>query len=157
MASHSRKKRNRRAVRGGLGQRIAVGLSTLVLVLCAASITFGLFVRKIDDDGGTRPLRVALLNGTGIPGIAGDAEAELLRLGVEVTEVGNAERFDYRESILVARKRGGEVALLGTAIGCGHVVEQLDRGAAEDATLILGADYRSLKLGWSREKGLADP
>ena len=156
MANRSRKKRNRRAVRGGIGQRIAVGLSTLVLVLCAASITFGLFVRQTGDDGRARPLRVALLNGTGIPGIAADAQAGLVRLGVEVVEVGNAERFDYRESILVARKRGGEVSLLGEAIGCGHVVRQLDREAFEDASLILGADYRALKLGWNREKDLAE-
>lgn len=153
--TRSRKKRNRREVRGRAGQRVAVGLSTLVLVLCAASITFGLFVHQTED-GKTRPLRVTLLNGTGIPGIANDAQAELARLGIEVLAVGNAERFDYRESILVARKRGGEVALLGEVIGCGHVVEQLDRSAGEDASLILGADYRTLKLGWQREKGLAD-
>jgi hypothetical protein len=156
VASRSRKKRNRRALRGGIGQRIAVGLSTLVLVLCAASITFGLFVRQTGGDGKARPLRLALLNGTGIPGIAGNAQAELSRLGVEVVSVGNAERFDYRESILVAKKRGGEVALLGEIIGCGHVVRQLDREAPEDASLILGADYRALKLGWRLEKDLAD-
>jgi len=154
MATRSRKKRNRRAVRGRIGQRIAVGLSISVLVLCAASITFGLFVRQTNPDGSTRPLRVTLQNGTGIPGIASDAQAGLARLGVEVLSVENAERFDYSETILVARKRGGDVDLLGEAIGCGNVVRQLDRDAPEDATLILGADYRDLKLG--PEKGLAD-
>jgi hypothetical protein len=68
---------------------------------------------------------------------------------VDVVAVGNAERFDYSESILVARERGTDVRLLGEMIRCRHVVDQLDKAATADASLILGADYRSLALGWS--------
>jgi hypothetical protein len=156
MASKSRKTRNRRAVRRGAGQRIAVGLSIVVLILCAASVGFSLFVRQTDPDGRSRALRVSIENGTGQKGIAHEARAALSRLGVRVVSAGNADRFDYRESILVARKRGGEVRVLAERIGCRHVVEQLSGDAAEDATLVLGADYHELKLALGQEKDLAE-
>lgn len=146
MARKTRRKRGRK--RAGIGQRIAVALSIVVLVLCAASISFSVFVRKTGADGTSRPLRVELLNGTGVAGIADSARAALAKLGIDVVSVGNAERFDYSESILVARERGTDVRLLGEIIGVRHVVDQLDKSAAADASLILGADYRSLALGW---------
>jgi LytR cell envelope-related transcriptional attenuator len=156
MASKSRKKRNRRAVRRGLKQKLAVGLSVAVLCLCAASVGFSLFVRQTDGEGHSRALRLAIENGTGVQGVAGDAESALGAMGVEVVRTGNAERFDYSESLLVARRRGGEVRLLADRIGCKHVVEQLSRSADEDATLILGADCAQLRLGLQLEKGLAE-
>jgi hypothetical protein len=156
MANKSRKSRNRRAVRKGAGQRIAVGLSIAVLILCVASVGFSLFVRQTDPDGRSRALRLAIENGTGEKGVAREAQAALSRLGVQVVSAANADRFDYRESILVARKRGGEVRMLAERIGCRHVVEQLSDTATEDATLVLGADYGELQLGLGREKGLAE-
>ncbi|HEX6791886.1 MAG TPA: LytR C-terminal domain-containing protein [Candidatus Krumholzibacteria bacterium] len=155
MASKSRKKRNRRAVRKGAKQRLAVGLSLVVLILCVASVGFSLYVRQTDPDGRSRPLRLAIENGSGIPGIAADAETALSGLGVEVVRTGNAARFDYLESMLVVRRRGGEARLLADRIGCGRVIEQLSAAAAEDATLILGADFAQLKLGIELEKDLA--
>src|SRR5512139_1263763 len=155
MASKSRKKRNRRAVRKGAKQRLAVGLSLVVLILCAASVGFSLYVRQTDPDGRSRPLRVAIENGSGIGGIAGDAETALSGMGVEVVRTGNASRFDYLESMLVVRRRGGEARLLADRIGCGRVIEQLSASSAEDATLILGADFAQLKLGLELEKDLA--
>jgi hypothetical protein len=156
MATKSRKKRNRRAVRRGLGQRVAVGLSIIVLVLCAASVGFSLFVRQTDPDGTTRALRLAIENGTGEKGIARAAESALSGLGVQVVSTGNADRFDYLETILVARRRGGEVEMLADRIGCRHVTMQLSDTAPEDATLVLGADYARLKLGIAPEKGLEE-
>jgi len=146
MASKSRKKRNRRAVRKGIKQKLAVGLSVTVLCLCAASVGFSLFVRQSDGRGGTR---------SGLKGVAGGAAGALEALGVDVVSTGNATRSDYSESMLVVRRRGGEVRLLADRIGCAHVVEQLGGGAGEDATLILGLDCTQLKLGLEVEKGLA--
>ncbi len=143
----TRRKRGRK--RAGIGQRFAVALAIVVLVLCAASISFSVFVRKTGADGTSRPLRIELLNGTGVSGIADSARGALTKLGVDVVSVGNAERSDYSESILVARERGTDVRLLGEMIGCQHVVDQLDKAATADASLILGADYRDLALGWS--------
>jgi len=142
-------RRKRGKKRASIGQRLAVAASVVVLVLCAASISFSVFVHKTGADGKSRPLRVELLNGTGVAGIADSARGALAKLGIDVVSVGNAERFDYSESILVARERGTDVRLLGEMIGCRHVVDQLDKAAVADASLILGADYRNLALGWT--------
>jgi len=155
MASKSRKKRNRRAVRRGWKQKLAIGLSVVGLCLCAASVGFSLFVRQTDGDGHSRALRVAVENGSGFDGVAGGAGSALEAMGVEVVRTANASRADYAESMLVVRRRGGEVRLLADRIGCRHVVEQLARSANEDATLILGRDCAQLKLGLEVEKGLA--
>jgi hypothetical protein len=155
MANKSRKKRNRRAVRKGVKQKIAVGFSVAVLCLCAASVGFSLFVRQTDGNGRSRALRLAVENGSGQKGMAGDAGNALAAMGIDVVSTGNAPRDDYAESMLVVRRRGGEVRLLADRIGCQHVVEQLSSSASEDATLILGADCTQLKLGLEVEKGLA--
>jgi hypothetical protein len=155
MASKSRKKRNRRAVRKGLKQKLAVGLSVTVLCLCAASVGFSLFVRQTDGNGRTRALRLAVQNGSGLQGVAGGAAGSLEAMGIDIVSTGNASRSDYAESMLVIRRRGGEVRLLADRIGCRHVVEQLSGAAGEDATLILGLDCTQLKLGLEVEKGLA--
>ena len=146
MAKSKRRKRGRK--RASIGQRIAVALSVIVLVMCAASISFSVFFHRTGEDGKQRPLRVELLNGSGVAGIAETARTALAKMGVDVVAVGNAERFDYSESILVARERGTDVRLLGEMIRCRHVVDQLDKAASADASLILGADYKSLALGW---------
>jgi len=52
---------------------------------------------------------------------------------------------------LIARKRDADVARLGELLGCRNVVLQIKEDAIEDASLILGADYRSLNLEWDAE------
>ena len=120
----------------------------MVLVLCAASATWSFFVRHGDDEGGRRLFSIQVLNGTGRAGLADEAKKGLLHLGIDVIEVGNADHFDYEESVLIARKRGADVKKLGEKIGCRNVVVQIDENAIEDASLILGADYRRLILEW---------
>jgi hypothetical protein len=141
----ARKARRRGRARGGVGQKIAVGLAAVVLVLCGASVTFSLFVGQ-SDGGGRRALTIVIKNGSGVPGIAGEAETALKNMAIDVLEVGNADRFDYSESILIGRRRGSEVKRLGEIIGCRNVTIQTRRDAAADAELILGADYRHLRL-----------
>jgi len=141
----ARKTRRRGRARGGVGQKIAVGLAAVVLVLCGASVTFSLFVGQSDGVRG-RALTIAIKNGSGVPGIAGEAETALRKMAIDVVEVGNADRFDYSESILIVRRRGSEVQQLAERIGCRNVTTQTRRDAAADAELILGADYRRLRL-----------
>ena len=150
MAAKRKKKRSsRRRNKGvGFGQKLVVALSFVVLVLCAASATWSFFVRHGDDQGESRPFSIEVLNGTGRAGLADEAKKGLLHLGIDVIEVGNAEHFDYEESVLIARKRGADVKKLGEKIGCRNVVVQIDEDAIEDASLILGADYRRLILEW---------
>ncbi|MGD8414443.1 MAG: LytR C-terminal domain-containing protein [Candidatus Latescibacterota bacterium] len=151
MAAKRRKKRSgkRKGANSSPAQKFLVVLSLMVLVLCAASVTWSFFVRR--GGGEKRPFTVEILNGVGESGIAHQAKRSLLQMGIDVIAVGNAPHFGYEESVLVATKRGADVEKLGEILGCRNVVVQIREGAIEDASLILGADYRSLNLDWDDE------
>lgn len=150
-AKRKKKKRTaRRAKSGvGVGQKFLVALSFIVLVLCAASVTMSFFVRKQKSGAQNQTFTIEVLNGTGTAGLAHTAKRELLRLGIDVIEVGNADHFGYEESVLIARNPDTNVDLLGEIIECGNVVVQIREDSIVDATLILGADYLKLNLQWS--------
>lgn len=152
-ASRKKKKRGKNKARGGagFGQKLAVALALIVLVLCAASVTFSFFVRKNADGGDSGAFRIEVLNGTGRSGLAHEAKRGLLNRGIDVIAVGNAEHFDYPESVLIARKRGAEVDMLGEILGCKNVIVQIREDSIEDASLILGADFHELNLEWNGE------
>ncbi len=148
---HKKHKRGGTAGRANVGQKVLVGLSGIVLVLCAASVTSGFFLRRGHDADATAQFRIEILNGTGTSGLAHEAKKGLLLRGIDVIKVDNADHFDYPKSILIARKKGADVELLGKILGCENVVEQLRDDTLEDATLILGSDYQKLNLGWKHE------
>lgn len=133
---------------GGVVQRLLVGLSVVVLVLCAASITYSFFMRGGSPDDPPRALRLRVLNGVGDPGLANEAARALKLKGVDVIDTDNAKSFDYEQSVLVARRHTTDAEALARELGCSKVLIQVDETALEDATLILGDDYRSLKLDW---------
>jgi hypothetical protein len=147
----SNRKRSAKNRRANIGQKLLVGLAGVVLVLCAASVTSGFFLRRSADDSETAQFRIEILNGTGERGLAHTAKRELLLRGIDVIKVDNADHFEYNKSVLIARKKGADVELLGEIIKCDNVVKQLRHGTLEDATLILGSDYRELNLDWKHE------
>ena len=144
-----RTRKSRSKAEGGFAQKLLIVFSSIVLVLCASSITYGFFVRL--GDGGQRQFRIEVLNGTGEAGLAHEAKRELLRRGIDVIEVGNANSFEYEHSVLIARKANADVKELGRILGCKDIIEQIREGTLEDASLILGADYRDLRLDWGPE------
>lgn len=153
-SSTGRRARQRRGAHpSNLFQRVLIAISGVILVLCAASITYGFFIRRGGIRNGER-IRMEVLNGTGQKGIASVARDGLRRRGVDVIRVGNAIRFDYAHSYIAARREDADIQALADALGCGRVVLQDRKGSVEDATLILGADYRKLRLDWNRESGL---
>jgi hypothetical protein len=79
-----------------------------------------------------------------------------MRKKVDVLYVGNADGFDYTESVLIARKKKSEVKSLGELLGCGQFIEQLKDDTMVDATLIIGADYRTLNLGLEHGSNLSE-
>lgn len=149
MATKRKRKRpaRRRQKSAGLAQKLLVAASLVMIVLCAASVTWSFFVRR-SNDGGKGRFTVEILNGVGASGIAHEAKRALLQRGIDVIAVGNAPHFDFQESVLIARKPGADVARLGEVLGCRNVVVQVKEDAIEDASLILGADYRRLNIEW---------
>jgi hypothetical protein len=139
------KKKSRRS--GGRKGRLVVGVMAAVLVLCGASIAVGVmnwFTRSYGDEI-TDDLRIEVLNGTGENGVGRMVARALMKKKVDVLFVDNADRFDYEETVIVARKRKPGIGSLAEMIGCRRV-EQIKENSSVDATLIVGGDYRGLNL-----------
>lgn len=144
----ARRKKKKKKTQGNLAGKFLVILSCLVMILCAASITYGFFLRfSGGGDDQARRFRIEILNGTGRSGLAQEAADELMKKGIDVFKTGNADHFSYPESILISRKKSPQFEQLSRLLGCTRTVEQLQPGTLVDATLILGADYDELKLG----------
>lgn len=93
-------------------------------------------------------LRVQILNGCNVPGIARKAGDWLVRNGYDVRDVGNADRNDYRESKVI--DRGGNVEAAKELARLAGIPEsrvvRLNGSPSPklDLSLVLGSDYRKL-------------
>ncbi len=66
----------------------------------------------------------------------------------------NANNFNYKESIVIARRKDHDARALARKLGCDNVIEQLVEDSIVDATLILGADYQTLNLDLRSDSSL---
>jgi LytR cell envelope-related transcriptional attenuator len=96
-------------------------------------------------------LRIEVLNGCGVDGLASRVALELEALGQEVTRVGDAPDQNHEHSLLVDRRaRPMLTERLAERIGPIPVLyERLD-DATVDATLVLGRDAPQLAILTSR-------
>ncbi|OGO17541.1 MAG: hypothetical protein A2Z14_03710 [Chloroflexi bacterium RBG_16_48_8] len=88
--------------------------------------------------------RVAVLNGAGIEGLAGQTAQYLEGLGLNVVEVGNADRLDYARTLIIdytgnpyTRQYLMDLSNLTES----QILSQSDPGSDRDIALILGADW----------------
>jgi hypothetical protein len=125
----------------------AAVIMTAVLVLMALSIV----VRwtgagknlSIHEDS----FQIEVLNGTGEPGVAREVTMRLRKMGIDVLIEGNAERFDFRESVLVDRKGNPHLMKkLSRRLGVKRIVTQIQERPRVDATLVVGWDRERLRL-----------
>ncbi|MDH3215608.1 MAG: LytR C-terminal domain-containing protein [Candidatus Krumholzibacteria bacterium] len=142
----AKRRRKKRAARN-YSQEVLLVLTGSALTLCALSVMYGFMIRKSIARSEVHGVCIEILNGTGQKGLARKAAASVRKTGIDVLQAENAESFSYEESILIGRKKGVALNPLGRALGCDNVVEELREDSVVDATLILGADYRTLKLG----------
>lgn len=119
--------------------------AVIVVLVSAALVLFSLAVRWLGVGKGVPreqgPFQIEVLNGTGEPRIGMAVATELRRRGIDVLAVDNAERNDFKESILVDRR--GDPRLMKTLarmLHCRMVVEQIRDHPFVDATYVIGAD-----------------
>jgi hypothetical protein len=132
-------------------QRLLLAGAGMMLALCVASVTYGFFLRHSGSGAGTQAFRIEVLNGTDQIGLAKKAARSLTKRGIDVLKVGNADDSEYEESILIGRRENSQVVVLGKLLNCDNIIVQLREKAIVDATLILGMDYKKLKLGFNRD------
>ena len=65
--------------------------------------TTGTLTREIEDPFSERPLTVEVLNGTSINGLAGRTAEMLRSFGFDVVSVGNADRNNYDNTVILHR------------------------------------------------------
>ena len=87
---------------------------------------------------------VSVLNGTTRVGLAGTTSDYLQAQGLDVTAVGNADRQDYRQSVVVMNRdkplTAAQIASL-LQLPATAVVRGIDPNAPHDIVVILGSDY----------------
>jgi hypothetical protein len=133
-----------------------IGFLSLLLAL----LVFGLFTRiiypRIENQRATNNpeligdiIQLEVLNGCGVPGLANDFTSTLRKNGFDVVETGNFKNFDMQNTVVIARtfdtKNAKRVAdALGIAEE--HVFIEASEDFYLDATVVIGSDYKSLKL-----------
>jgi hypothetical protein len=90
-------------------------------------------------------IRVIVYNGSGEPGVAGEAAQLMIRSGYRVVDTKNADNFDYEITQIVVQNDipgTGEGVL--DVLGTGTIVEQRTDQQVADVIVILGADFTAL-------------
>ncbi|MCK4305433.1 MAG: LytR C-terminal domain-containing protein [Candidatus Eisenbacteria sp.] len=100
-------------------------------------------------DAKHKPIRVHLANGCGVNRLAASMRAPLQRAGFDVCGLGDADRFDYCETLIVDRAGGGEEARAVCAYfqerwHVGRVLLQARLTPEADVLIVLGRDLADL-------------
>jgi len=161
MSARKGRKRGRRGA--SPGARLA-GL--LVLLVAGAGIWYG--AQFVDADGRlvarsmesaadaeaqrrSRPpipeagnrVRVEVLNGGGVRGVAALARDELRDAGFDVVHYGNAATFGHEESTVLLRAGDAEAArAVAEALGIGKIVVEHEPSLLVEVTVILGSGWQ---------------
>jgi len=117
----------------------------IIAVLMALNV---LFRFKRPDSVCELPVVVEVLNGCGRPGVAERASSHLRNRGFDIMYVGNADDFDFAETLVVDRTGDRDKAhAVADALGGAPVVYQVSSAFFVDVTVILGGDtYTSSDL-----------
>ena len=97
----------------------------------------------------SRDVKVEVLNGCGVDGMARTVGNRLRATGFDVMTVDNADRFDYPESIVIDRLGNPEDAdRVAEALGISNRIQQIvpDPFRIESVTVIIGRDYSRIGL-----------
>ena len=88
--------------------------------------------------------KVAVLNGAGIEGLAGRAAEYLEAQGLNIVQVGNADRLDYFKTVVIDYTGNPYTRqfLMGIAnLAAGQILSQHNPESEIDIAIILGSDW----------------
>jgi len=109
-------------------------------------------IEPLAEAEGSEPVKVQILNGCSVTGIAAKMRDFLVNNGYDVRDVGNAARQDYSQSRIIDRGSNMDVAReLAKLLGLSE--SQISRQTAAtnpqvDLTLIIGRDYKRLGIAF---------
>ena len=86
--------------------------------------------------------QIQVLNACGLPGAAEATRNFLTDKGFDVVEFGNADYWNFSETIVVARTEKMEVARdLARVLKTDNLIQLIDSSQMVDATVFIGRDY----------------
>ena len=131
----------KKARAGSSALDVAIAVFFIVIAACAVSIAL-----RVGPQAAGRPkqpIRIELLNGSGRAGLAGELASYLRDGGFDVLEVSNADRTDYRTTLVVSRTEASEPGkVVAEYLGTSHVIQQISSQEMIDVTVIVGRDAR---------------
>jgi len=87
-------------------------------------------------------VRVEVLNGGGVAGVAGRARDRLREAGFDVVYFGNAASFGTEASVILGRGQDEAIAAaVAAALGIPSVLQEPDPSRHVDVTVLLGTDW----------------
>ncbi len=130
----------------------------LGLLLCL--LIFGLFSRlvypRIQNQRAANEqelignvIQLEVLNGAGVSGLADRFTSTLRNNGFDVVETGNFENYNMEQTTVISRTLNTDNAKrVAQALGIdeSQVLVEASEHFYLDATVVIGSDYRSLKL-----------
>ena len=120
---------------------LSIAAFFVLIALCAGSIALRVGPQATGKP--KQPIRIELLNGSGRSGLAGELASYLRDGGFDVLEVSNADRADYRTTLVVCRTEAPEPGkIVAEYLGTRHVIQQISSQEMIDVTVIVGRDAR---------------
>jgi len=88
-------------------------------------------------------LKVEVLNGTGMSGLANKLAEALRQKGFQVVNVGNADSFNYQETQILDRTEGKQqlVQQIARMVGTSRLQQASKETATTDLTIIIGKNF----------------
>jgi hypothetical protein len=92
------------------------------------------------------PVDVVVLNGSGVPGVAGTIAAKLVPEGFRIAAAQNAPSFDHKETVVYASSRGalGAAQEAARLLGVSRVTLGGAASGVADITILVGRDFKSV-------------
>lgn len=140
------------------GWLLGVGVAVVFAVVGAFTASLWIEIRgptpppppppdEISPEWRARRIRVEVLNGVGIDGLARAATEQLRGWGFDVVYYGNASQFDRDSSVVIARVASVEPARrVADALGIPKVRRAPDEELYLDVTVVLGEDWVATSL-----------
>lgn len=93
--------------------------------------------------------QIQILNGSGKSGVAEGFRDYLTRLGFDVIDFGNARKWNYENTLVIARAESDTVARdMARALGTPRLLHLRRTTTLVVATVIIGKDYEELMRTW---------
>lgn len=143
-------------VSGDLALNAILGFLGVLLILLLVAVLTRIVFPRIENTREDKTevfigniIQVEVLNGCGVPGLATIFTSKLRDNGFDVVESGNFDTFDIKETLVIDRSGILENAKkVAKALGISekNVIQELAPSYFLDATIVIGSDYKQLKL-----------